>query len=186
MADNHPDHVESVPGIPEVIQNIPSEVLNKVSDKMVVLTWIAFIIAAVCLHKLLWKRILGAVEKREQDIDEALQGAANARQTISAAEADRQKTIRKTEQDVRTITDEAKRRAEAIVAKAEADARAVSQRRVAEAEQVIEIEYRKAFEEVRHTAADNITRIIERLLGENLTDEQKRAYHEKMLKEVQL
>jgi F-type H+-transporting ATPase subunit b len=153
---------------------------------MIVLTWIAFAIAAVCLHKLLWKPILKVVEKREKDVDEALQGAANARQELSEAEAGKRKIIHQTEQDVRTMTEAATRTAAAIVARADTDARAAEQRRVAEAERVIQGEYRKAFEELRHNAADNIARTVEKLIRQHLTDEQKRAYHEEMLKEIKL
>jgi F-type H+-transporting ATPase subunit b len=184
-ADSSHDAVESVPGVPDVLAQSPTDVLA-ISDKMMLLTWITFIIAAVCLHKLLWKPILRMVEKREKDIGDALQGAADARQERSDAEDSRRQILRQTEQDARVTTEAATRQAAAIVARADADARVAAQRRVAEAERVIQGEYRKAFETLRHNAADNISKTVEKLIRQNLTDEQKRAYHEEMLREVQL
>ena len=81
----HAGAVESVPGIPEPIQKLPSDVMQG-SDKMILLTWLAFGIAALCLHKLLWKPILRAVEGREKAISDALDGAAVARKELSESE----------------------------------------------------------------------------------------------------
>ena len=176
--------MESIPGVPEFLGQGTD--VFAISDKMVLLTWLTFIIAAVCLHKLLWKPILRMVEKREKDIGDALQGAADAREELAAAEVERQQILRQTEQDVCATTEVARRQAAAIVARADTDARVAAQRRVAEAERIIQGEYRKAFETLRHNAADNISKTVEKLIRQNLTEEQKRAYHEEMLKEVQL
>ena len=158
----------------------------ELSDKMILLTWITFGIAAVCLHKLLWKHILRIIERREKDVADALQGAENARQELTAAETTKKQVLRQAEQDTRTMTEAAARQAAAIVARADVDARAAAQQRVREAERVIQGEYRKAFEELRHNAADNIARTVEKLIRQHLTDEQKRAYHEEMLREIKL
>jgi len=158
----------------------------EISDKMILLTWVTFGIAAVCLHKLLWKHILRIIERREKDVADALQGAENARQELTAAETTKKQVLRQAEQDTRTMTEAAARQAAAIVARADVDARAAAQQRVREAERVIQGEYRKAFEELRHNAADNIARTVEKLIRQHLTDEQKRAYHEEMLKEIEL
>ena len=37
-----------------------------ISGKMVLLTWTAFLIAAILLHRLAWKPILRALDKRER------------------------------------------------------------------------------------------------------------------------
>ncbi|MCL2104167.1 MAG: hypothetical protein FWH21_03825 [Kiritimatiellaeota bacterium] len=179
------DAVRVIPGIPQVIQHLPTNALD-VSDKMVVLTWVVFAVAAVCLSKLVWKPILRAVEKREREIDDALQGAANARQEISEAEAAKRQVLHQTERDARMMTEAATRQAAAIVAKADADAHEVAQQRIREAERVIQGEYRKAFEAVRFRASENISNIVERLIRQNITEEQKRAYHEEMLREIKL
>ena len=62
MSDvEHTAATTAVPGVPEPLQQVPSDVMQ-ISDKMILLTWLAFGLTAFLLHKLLWKPILRAVE----------------------------------------------------------------------------------------------------------------------------
>ena len=181
----HAGAVEAVPGIPEPIQKLPSDVMQ-VSDKMILLTWLAFGIAAFCLHKLLWKPILHAVEGREKSISEALDGAKQARQEVAESENRKREVIAQAEEEARLATDRASREAAAVIARADRDAKAVAQRRLEEAEQTIEAEQRKAFEAVRRDSAEKLGETLEKFLRQELTDEQKRAYQADILGEVKL
>ena len=186
MSDvEHAGAVESVPGIPEPIQKLPTDVMQ-VSDKMVLLTWLAFGIAALCLHKLLWRPILRAVEGREKSISDALGGAAQARRELADAEARKLQVAEQAVEEAREVAERASREAAAVVARADRDAKAVAQRRLDEAEQAIAVEQRKAVEAVRLDMAAHIGVALERLLRQNLTDEQKRAYQADILNEVRL
>lgn len=186
MSENQETHaVESVPGIPEVIQNLPSDVM-KVSGQMVVLTWIAFLIAAVCLHKLLWKPILKAVGEREKSISDALEGAEQARTEIASSEAQCQERIRQAEAESRTIAEQAKRNAAVIVGKADDDARLVAGQRLRDAERQIDVEYRKSFEALRLDAAARMTDTLEQMMRLTLTAEQKQAYQSQLVNEVKV
>jgi F-type H+-transporting ATPase subunit b len=181
----HTGHTQSVPGIPEPIQKLPSDVMQ-VSEQMVLLTWLAFGIAAFCLHKLLWKPILRAVEARESSISDALQGAEQARQEIADTAARGKQLIEQASDQARAATDQAARESSALLARADQEAKALAQRRMADAEREIEFEQRKAVEAVRLDAAQNIGELVERLLLKNLTEEQKRAYQADILSEVKL
>ena len=184
MSENQETHaVESVPGIPEVIQNLPSDVM-KVSGQMVVLTWIAFLIAAVCLHKLLWKPILKAVGEREKSISDALEGAEQARAELASSEAQCKGLIRQAEAESLTIAEHAKRNAAIIVSKADDDARLVADQRLRDAERQIEVEYRKSFEALRQDAAARMTDTLEQMMRLTLTDEQKKTYQAQLAHEV--
>lgn len=174
-----------VPGIPEPIQKLPSDVMQ-VSEQMVLLVWLAFGIAAFCLHKLLWKPILRAVEAREQSIGEALEGATRARQELANTEVRGRQMLDQAAAEARSVAEQAAREASAVVARANQTAKAQAQRRLAEVENEIEVEQRKAIEAVRLDAAKNIGDWVERLLRTNLTDEQKRAYQSDILSEVKL
>jgi len=178
-------HTESVPGVPAPIQKLPTDVMQ-VSDTMIVLTWVVFGIAAFALHKLLWKPILHAVEKREQSISDALDGAESARKEVAESQTRSREIIDKATEDSRTMAERASREAEASIARADREAKLVAQRRLEEAERAVEAEQRKASEAVRLDAAMHLSETIEHLLRQNLTDEQKRAYQAEMLKEVKL
>ena len=176
---------EPVPGIPGALQNMPSGVMD-MSGQMVVLTWVAFAIAAAALHRLLWKPILKAVGERERTVADALEGAAQARQEVAEVEARGQALVQQAEEDARAVAARAMRDAEAIHAKADAEARADAAARMEEARRVIEGEHRKAFETLRLDAADRLTDALERMLRQNLTEEQKQAYQADLMKEVKL
>lgn len=181
----HAGAVEAVPGIPEPIQKLPSDVMQ-VSDKMILLTWLAFGIAAFCLHRLLWKPILHAVEGREKSISDALSGAAQARKELAESEDRKRQTVEQANEEARKVAEQAAREAAASVARADREAKAVAQRRLDEAALAIEAEQRKAFEAVRRDAAEHLGDTIERFLRQELTDEQKRAYQATILGEVKL
>ncbi len=181
----HAGHTEAVPGIPEPIQKLPSDVMQ-VSGQMILLTWLAFGIAAFCLHRLLWKPILHAVEKRERSIGEALDGAEQARQELAATAVRSREMLDKASDDARVVAEQAAREANAALVRADQAAKDVAQRRIADAEREIETEARKAAESVRLDAAKHLGEMVERLLTKNLTDEQRRAYQADILSEVKL
>jgi len=181
----HGGVVEAVPGIPEPIQKLPSDVMQ-VSDKMILLTWLAFGIAALSLHKLLWKPILHAVEKREKSISDALDGAALARKELAESEDRKRQTVEQANEEARKVAEQASREAAAAVARADREAKVLAQRRLEEAEQAIAVEQRKAFEAVRRDAAAHFGDSIEHFLRQELTEEQKRAYQTTILGEVKL
>ena len=76
------------------------------NGQMVVLTWIAFAIAATLLGKFLWKPILNFVEARETEIKDALEDAQKARQAAATADAEAAKTRETAEREARAYAEE--------------------------------------------------------------------------------
>lgn len=186
MSENVQTHaVESVPGIPDVIQQMPSDVM-KVSGQMVVLTWIAFLIAAIVLHKLLWKPILKAVGEREKSITDALEDAEEARKEVATTEMQCKGLVQQAEEQSRLISEQAHRNAEAIIERADEEARLAAAQHVQEAQRQIEASYRNSFEALRLDAADRMTEALEKMMRLTLTEEQKQAYQQRLLQEVKL
>ncbi len=179
------EHTVAVPGIPEPIQKLPSDVMQ-VSGQMLLLTWLAFGIAAFCLHKLLWKPILHAVEGREKSIGDALDGAKRARQELAETEDRKQRTLEQADEEARLVAERASREAAATLSRAEQEAKALAQRRLEAAEQALELERGKAAEAVRLDAANRLADTLEHFLRQELTDAQKRAYQTEFLGEVKL
>ena len=179
-------HTESVPGVPETIQKFASNEVMHVPDSMILMTWVVFGIAAFCLHKLLWKPILSAVQTRENSIRDALDGAESARKEVSESQSRSRQMIEQAAEESRAMADRASREAEAAIARADREAKAVAQRRLEEAERAVASEQRKAIEAVRLDAAKHLGETIEKLLRQNLTDDQKRAYQAEMLNEVKV
>lgn len=178
-------HAESVSGVPLPIQRLPSDVMQ-VSEQMILLTWLAFGIAALCLHKLLWKPILRAVENREKSITDALDGAEHARKELAQSETRSRQMAEQASEAARLTAEQAARDATAAVSRADREAKAVAQRRYEDAEREIQAAQRLASEAVRRDAASHLGETLERLLRGHMTDEQKRAYQADILNEVRL
>ena len=178
-------HTVAVPGVPDVIQQLPTDVMQ-VSETMILLTWLAFGIAAICLHKLLWKPILRAVDKREQSISDALDGAERARKELEESEARSRQVVDQASEAARLTAEQAARDATSAISRADRDAKAVAKRRYEDAEREIEAAQRLASEAVRRDAAAHLGETLERLLRGHMTDEQKRAYQAEILNEVKL
>ena len=178
-------HTVSVPGVPDVLQGLPADVMQ-VSNTMIVLTWVVFGVVAFFLHKLLWKPILAAVSSREKSVSDALEGAEQARKELAESETRLQEVVDRATEEGRVITERAMREAEASVTRAGQESQRMARRRIEEAEQAIAAEERKAIEAVRLDSARHLGETIERLLGQGLTDEQKRAYQAAMLSEVKI
>jgi len=184
MSDvEHTAATTAVPGIPEPLQQMPSNVMQ-ISDKMILLTWLAFGITAFLLHKLLWKPILRAVEGRERSISEALEGAERARRELAEVETRRRESVARASAEAREVTARAAREAADTLARAEDETRAMAQRRIEEAQRSIAAEQRRAIEAVRSSAAEQLCDTLEQFLRHELTEEQRRAYQQSVVGEV--
>jgi F-type H+-transporting ATPase subunit b len=184
MSDvEHTAATTAVPGVPEPLQQMPSDVMQ-ISDKMILLTWLAFGITAFLLHKLLWKPILRAVEGRERSINEALEGAERARREIAEVETRRQESVARAAAEAREVTERAVREAADTLARAEDETRTMAQRRIEEAQRSIAAEQRRAIEAVRSSAAEQFCDSLEQFLRQELTEEQRRAYQQSVVGEV--
>lgn len=178
-------HTASVQGVPAPIQMLPTDVMQ-VSNTMILLTWIVFGVAALCLHKLLWKPILHAVANREKSISDALDGAESARKEVFASQIRSREMIEKAAEESRSMAERSAREAEVSIARADREAKLVAQRRLEEAERAVAAEQRKAIEAVRLDAAMHLGETLENLLRQKLTEEQKRVYQADMLNEVRI
>jgi len=184
MSDvEHTAATTAVPGVPEPLQQMPSNVMQ-ISDKMILLTWLAFGLTAFLLHKLLWKPILRAVEGRERSISEALEGAESARRELAEVEARRRETVARAAAEAREVTERAVREATDMLTRAEDESKAMTQRRIEEAQRSIAAEQHRAIEAVRSAAADQLCDTLEQFLRHELTEEQRRAYQQSVVGEV--
>lgn len=153
---------------------------------MVLLTWAAFLIAAVVLGKLLWKPILRFVEAREGEIKASLDDAAKARQAAAEADAKAAETLAAAAREARARADAQAQAALRHAAAMEAEAReAIAAKRQA-AEERLEEERAEALKRLGEQAGGEIAHALERLLPGLLTDAQRQAYQDRIAEEVKL
>ena len=155
-----------------------------VSDTMVGLTWLAFLLACFALYKLAWKPISQALDRREDKIRQSLKEAADI-QARAAMDREAQKLM----------LEEAKSEAAAIVerarAAAETTARAVEEKSRAEAEALIRAAgaeignaKEKALAELRREAGDLALQVAGRILDQKLDSAADRALTDRLIREL--
>ena len=156
-----------------------------VSDRMVGLTWLAFLIACFALYKLAWKPISQALDRREDKIRQSLKEAADV-QANAAMDRERQ----------RILLEDATREAAAIVERARtaaaATAKALEEKSRAEAEALIReagVEIgnarEKAVAELRREASGLALRLAERVLARKLDSAADRELTDRLIREVE-
>ena len=158
---------------------VPTNAIE-ISGKMILLTWTAFLIAAILLHRLAWKPLLKALDKRERDIRTALDEAELAHQQAANSATETRKIVSEAAERARAMTEEARLAAERSAARIEKEAQEKSHRLVEAANQEIAAAQRRAIEDLRREAATLAIQLSEQMLSEQLTPEQRRAYEQRM------
>ena len=191
-AGESPVLLEGEEGLPPAVAEVPVAAhgggqmgsVLAVSDTMVGLTWLAFLIACFALYKLAWKPISQALDRREDKIRQSLKEAADIQaQAVMDREAQK------------LMVAEAAREAAAIVERArtaaEAAARAVEAKSRAEAEALlrdagVEIGHAKeqALVELRREASGLALQLAGRVIGQKLDAAADRELTDRLIREI--
>ena len=110
---------------------------------------VAFLIFAVLCMKFVWPPLLGALEKRQKDIDEGLQAAEKAKKSLALATEGAKDALQKAKAEAQKIIDEANKTRSQIIDKAAVEAQAERQKILDLAKSEIEAEKNKAREDLR-------------------------------------
>ena len=136
---------------------------------------VLFLIFAGILGFLVWPKVLGALQAREQKLEGDLTGAETARKEAEAALAEYKTKIAEAQKEAQKVVEEAKKSAEAVASKAIADSQAKiaadNERALAE----IEAAKQAALNEVYAQTAELSTQIAGRILKReiNAADQQQ-------------
>ena len=156
-----------------------------VSGRMVILTWVAFALAAVILHRIAWKPMLRALDRRETTIRKALEDADRARKAVESA-AEKQKAIlAAADARAREIVDDARQSSAAMSAAIEHEARTQARRLIEDATQEIDNSRRQAIEAIRADAARLAADLAERILRDRARGPEEAAYTERAARSLE-
>ena len=161
-----------------------STAADKIHLEMVAITWAAFIIAAVLLHRLAWKPLLRALDKRERDIRSALDEADQARKQAAVDAEKNRRAISEVAERARAMQEESRLASERAAARMDQESREKSRRLFEEAEREIEAARLRAMDDLRREAATLAIALSEKMLSEKMTPEQRSAYQQRMLKDL--
>lgn len=157
-----------------------------VKPQMMVLTWLSFGIVAIALAKALWRPVLQALEKREEGIRNALDAAEKAREEVSTSRNRAREIQESADRTAKERIESATRQSEELLENARREAAEAAEKKILEAENQIAVERESVVAAVQAESLRSFGSVLERVLAQNLTDEQKRTYQDAMLREMKL
>ena len=146
-----------------------------IAPKMVILTWIAFLLVVWILQRTTWRPILNALELRENRIRRALSEAAKAEKTAAEVQSQNAALIEKSRAESLKMIETARQHATDTARGIEERAHAQARNLAEESHREIETSVVKAREALRLETADLALALAERMIGENMDSARNRA-----------
>jgi F-type H+-transporting ATPase subunit b len=156
----------------------------EISSQMVVWTWVLFAITLGALYKVAWKPILGALDKREEEIQESLDNAEVLREEMAALEAVKAKQLAEADEKSRRMLEAAKKGAQEHAHSIEEKARDEAAILTENAHRDIETSRALAEDSLRLESAAWARELAGKLIDENLDDDKNRALTDKLIGEL--
>lgn len=156
-------------------------------ESLIFWTTIIFVVFFILLRKFAWKPILGAVNERETNINNALASAELARNEIKKLSAQNEVILKEARLERDTMLKEAREIKEKMIADAKQEANAQGLRMIEQAKTAIESEKNAALAELKSHVSILSIEIAEKLLKEELTNKDSQMkLVEKMLGDAKL
>ena len=148
-------------------------------------TLVTFLLLVYLLSKFAWKPILKMVNDREASIEDALKAAERARDEMKSLQADNEAVLKEAREERERILKEAREMKNKIVSDAKDIAVTEGEKAIASAKSAIAAEKASAIAELKNQAAILSIEIAEKVLGKELSVENKQAEMiSKMIDEV--
>ena len=141
-----------------------------VSGRMVILTWVAFILALISLYWVAWKPILRALDKRERTIRKSLEDAEATQKASEAARAAQKAQADKAAEDIRALMETARQNARTLAASIEAQAQDAARRHMETAQAEIGRQRERALIELQQESARLAEDAAARILAARASD----------------
>lgn len=146
---------------------------------------IVFLVLIFLMAKFAWKPILGAVNNREQSINDALASAEKARKEMQNLKADNEQLLKEARAERDAILKEAREIKEKVLADATEDAQKKADKIVAQAQETIKLEKQAAMAELKNHVAALSIEIAEKVVRKELSsDKEQHQMIDKMLGDV--
>lgn len=133
-------------------------------------TTLVFVILFFLLLKFAWKPIVGALQTREESIQDALNAADIAKLEMEELQSSNQKLLDQAKVERAKLIDEARAAAKAIVGEATSKASSEAQTIITKAHAAIEADKKGALGEIKELASILSVDIAEKLLKKELGD----------------
>ena len=159
------------------------EFLNFLVPQLQVLIWtiLVFLALLALLWKFAWGPLMKALDEREARIQKRFD---DAEERVAAAEAkvqEYEERMRNIEDESRRILDETRQDAERLSVEIQTRGRAEIDRLLVRAKREIGLAQGKAADELKREVVDMVVKIVERVLAEQVGDEQHRRFVERCI-----
>lgn len=136
-------------------------------------TGLVFVLLLFLLTKFAWKPILNMVNKREKDIEEALDLAKKTRVEMAALQSQNESLLKETKAERDAIIKDAREVAARMVEDAKGTAKTEAEKMIEGARAAIQSEKHAALSEVKTQVAELALEIAERVVKNTLSDSSK-------------
>jgi F-type H+-transporting ATPase subunit b len=155
-----------------------------VSDTMVGLTWLAFLIACFALYKLAWKPICQALDRREDKIRQSLKEAADIQAQAAMDKEGQRMLLEEAKGEAAAIVERARAAAEATARAMEAKSRADAESLIRDAGTEIAQAKEKALGELRREASGLALQLAGRVIGQKLDAAADRELTDRLIQDM--
>lgn len=145
---------------------------------------VAFIILVIILAKFGWPVFDGIVKRRDEAIKDSLKKSEDARIESERVLQEYRKQLDDAKAQAAQIIADAKKAGESVQAEIENKAKLEADNMIEKAKAAIEAEKKSVLSELQGTAADLSVSVVQRLVGEDLSDDDHRKIIERYVNEA--
>ena len=143
-----------------------------------------FSIVAFVLWRFAFKPVVATIEERQKQIESGLKYAADMRAKLEQAQFESQHIIQKAQDEAAKIVEETRKSAKEFGDREQKAATDRANELIAKAQQVIELERKKMFDEARGEIARLVVATTQRVLAKELSEADRNRYNESAAREL--
>jgi F-type H+-transporting ATPase subunit b len=149
-----------------------------------IIQMVVFVILVGFTMRLVWPRLIGAIEERTRQIATGLAAAEKGRQELAQAEQKAEVVVREARERAHQIVEQAQRRANDMIEQARTAASAEGQRVLAGAQQQIELEAGRVRESLRRDLGELVVETASKLLEREIDARTHADLIEKLARQI--
>lgn len=132
-----------------------------------------FLILLILLKKFAWTPILGAVNTREESIQNALLSAEEAKKEMQNLQADNERILKEARAEREAMLKEARQIKDKMIADSKEQAKVEGDKMIKQAQSAIESEKKAAVADIKNQVAELSVEIAEKVLKEQLSNKKE-------------
>ena len=147
-------------------------------------TIVTFLIVLMLLKWKAWGPLMSVLDKRAEDIKNALAAADRAKEDAEKASQDYEKLVQKAHAEAQQIIADSKAAGERVKNEVESAAKEKAEEMIGKAKTQIEAESQKAIQEIKSSVVDLSIEAAEKIIEKNLDSEDNRKLVEKTIDRI--